>query len=160
MFSSCDRGSVGRLKAAMQGDVESAIQRLDAVCIHAIFELLSAESLACAACVSRGWRDVAADDTLWQLACSPIDGDDYRRNSAAQLPEIAAGLLHPAPSNPTLPYPIAKCLCCRLTWSGITAALGGWRQVCKWRWRAARRGKSRLFVEAEGATMISSLRCA
>ncbi len=95
---------------AMQGDEESQIHRLDAVCTHAIFAFLPAESLARAACVSRGWRDVAADDALWQLACSLMDGDDYRRNSAAQLPEIAAGLLplRTTPLLPTPPYPIAK----------------------------------------------------
>ena len=91
----------------MQGDSESQIQRLDAVCMHAIFAFLPAESLACAACVSRGWRDVAADDVLWQLAYSQLDGEDYRRNSAAQLTEVAAGLPpshSPPPSHPTLPH--------------------------------------------------------
>ena len=77
----------------MQSDVETQIQRLDVVCMHAIFAFLPAESLARAACVSRGWRDVAADDALWQLAYPHMDGEAYRRNSAAQLTEIAAGLL-------------------------------------------------------------------
>ena len=87
----------------MQANMECQILRLDGVCMHAIFSFLPARSLASAACVSRDWRDVVLDDALWELACAQSDGDVYRRNSAAQLADIATGA--PTPPHPTPPDP-------------------------------------------------------
>ena len=75
----------------MQGNGESELSCLNEACLHTVFSFLPAEGLASAACVNRQWHGVILDDALWQLACRDLDGDDYRRNSTPQLPDISTG---------------------------------------------------------------------
>ncbi len=124
------------------------IRCLDEECLRAIFAHLPAQSLASAACVCREWRDVLADNAIWQQAHTMCDSSENRSNAGRRLPDIALVGITPhltlaiAP-HPTPPYhaiprtePMPAHLPEGFEPAYDATALRGWRQVCMWRCQA------------------------